>query len=211
MEPFTTFTATAAPLDDSNVDTDQIIPAEFLRKPRSAGFPRFLFFRRRFGPDGQEDPRFVLNRAPFRQARILVADVNFGCGSSRESAVWALVDPVADPTAPGQFRALIAASFGDIFYSNAAKNGLLCVRLPADDCARLRQQLHEQPGATISVDLPAQRVVGPDGRSYPFEIDPFRKECLQRGVDDIDLTLGHVAAIAAWEERSRQEVPWRLL
>jgi len=211
MEPFRVLTAVAVPLDQANVDTDQIIPAEFLRKPRSAGFGRFLFHRRRFAADGSLDASFPLNREEYRGARILVADVNFGCGSSRESAVWALTDPVDDPTAPGRFRAIVAPSFGDIFYGNAAKNGLLCVRLPAAACAELRAGLRERPGASLTVDLTEQRVVDDGGRTYIFEIDPFRKECLLRGVDDITLSLGHAEAIRAWETKQGCERPWAVL
>jgi 3-isopropylmalate/(R)-2-methylmalate dehydratase small subunit len=210
MEPFTTFTAVAAPLDEANIDTDQIIPAEFLRKPRSAGFWRFLFHRRRFDANGDENPAFILNQPAFRSARILVADRNFGCGSSRESAVWAMLDAPDDPDAPGRFRAVVAPSFGDIFLNNGAKNGLLCVRLPADDCARMRHHLHRHPGSTVTIDLPAQRITGPDDSASNFDIDPFRKECLVKGVDDIDLTLGHGDALAEWEERTLGTHPWRI-
>ena len=211
MESFTTFTSVAAPIDATNIDTDQIIPAEFLRKPRSAGFGRFLFYRHRFDDQGREIPGFALNVTAFRSARILVTGANFGCGSSRESAVWALVDPVDDPGVPGRFRVIIAPSFGDIFYNNASKNGLLCVRLASIECDRIRRQLHDSPGATVTVALGLQRVRGPDGAHYSFEIDPFRKECLLRGIDDIDLTLGYADAIRDWEERTRSERPWDVL
>jgi 3-isopropylmalate/(R)-2-methylmalate dehydratase small subunit len=216
MDPFTTFTSVAVPLDEANIDTDQIIPAEFLRKPRSAGFGRFLFHRRRFASDGQKDPRFPLNRVAYRAARILVTNANFGCGSSRESAVWALIDPPVPQDAtgapgPGAFRSIVAPSFGDIFYSNAAKNGLLCVRLGENDCARIREQLRHTPGASVTVDLVGQQVTGPDGVRYSFEIDPFRKECLLKGLDDIDLTLGHSAAIHDWELRTARDRSWMAL
>lgn len=204
MVPFTTLTALAAPLDVANVDTDQILPAEFLRKPRSAGFSNFLFHRWRFDAKGSEIPGFVLNQPAFRAARVLVTGANFGCGSSRESAVWALIDPPHDAFSPGCFRALVAPSFGDIFYSNASKNGLLCVRLGARECADIRARLTERAGATISIDLPAQVLTDSDGIGHHFDIDPFRKECLLLGVDDIDLTLSNERDIRAWEaERAR--------
>jgi 3-isopropylmalate/(R)-2-methylmalate dehydratase small subunit len=200
MEPFTTLTAVAAPIDLVNVDTDRIIPARFLRERRGPGFERFLFHDVRFGPDGAERPEFILNQAPFRAARILVAAENFACGSSREAAVWALV-------AYG-FRAFIAPSFGDIFAQNCGKNGALAVRLPGDTVARLRAQLHERPGSPMTVDLLAQTVTGPDGGMHAFEVDEFLKECLVRGQDEIALTLEFGEAIAAFEERRAREMPW---
>jgi 3-isopropylmalate/(R)-2-methylmalate dehydratase small subunit len=200
MEPFTTLTAVAAPIDLVNVDTDRIIPARFLRERRGPGFERFLFHDVRFARDGAERPEFILNQPAFRPARILVAAENFACGSSREAAVWALV-------AYG-FRAFIAPSFGDIFAQNCGKNGALAVRLPGETVARLRAQLHERPGAEMTVDLVGQTVTGPDGARHAFEVDPFLRECLLRGQDEIALTLGHEAAIAAFEERHRGETPW---
>ena len=200
MEPFTALTAVAVPIDLANVDTDRIIPARFLRQPRGPGFERFLFHDVRFAEDGAERPDFILNQPAFRPARILVAAENFACGSSRESAVWALV-------AYG-FRAFIAPSFGDIFAQNCGKNGALALRLPREVAARLRAELRERPGARITVDLPSQTVTGPDGARHAFEVDAFLKECLLRGQDEIALTLGYEAAIAAFEERQRREMPW---
>ncbi len=200
MDAFTTLTAVAAPIDLANVDTDRIIPARFLRQPRGPGFDRYLFHDVRFEESGAERPEFVLNRPEFRGARILVAAENFACGSSRESAVWALV-------AYG-FRAFVAPSFGDIFAQNCGKNGALAVRLPRDTAARLRQQLHARPGAEMTVDLPAQIITGPDGAHHAFEVDAFLKECLLRGQDEIALTLGYESAIAAHEERRSREMPW---
>jgi len=200
MESFTTLTATAAPLDLPNVDTDRIIPARFLREPPGPGFARFLFHDVRFAADGSERAEFVLNQPPYRPARILVAAENFACGSSREAAVWALV-------AYG-FRAFIAPSFGDIFAQNCGKNGALAVVLPAAAVAGLRQALHARPGAPMTVDLLAQTVAGADGSRHAFEVDAFLKECLLRGQDEVALTLGYADAIAAFEARRREEMPW---
>ena len=201
MQPFTTLTAVAAPLDLPNVDTDRIIPARFLRKPRGApGYATFLFHDLRVNADGTEKPDFVLNRAPYRGAKILVTAENFGCGSSREMAVWAL-------DANG-VRSVIAPSLGDIFHQNCFQNGLLPVILPGGVVADLRKQLHERPGATITVDLEAQTVTVPDGAAHRFDIDPFRKQMLLSGRDEIALTLGYESAIAAFEARHAAETPW---
>ncbi len=201
MQPFTTLTAVAAPLDLPNVDTDRIIPARFLRKPRDApGYGTFLFHDVRFNADGTEKPDFVLNRASYREAKILVTAENFGCGSSREMAVWAL-------DANG-VRSVIAPSLGDIFHQNCFKNGLLPVILPDAVVAGLRAQLHARPGATITLDLDAQTVTAPDGAAHRFEIDPFRKQMLLTGRDEIALTQGYESAIAAFETRHAAETPW---
>lgn len=194
MEPFTTLEAVAAPLEMANVDTDRIIPARFLRQPRSAGYHHWLFH------DLREGGGFVLDHPAYRDARILVAAENFGCGSSREGAVWAL--------AGAGFRAWIAPSFGDIFFENSFKNGALPIVLPAATVARIRALLAQKPGARLTIDLAAQAVVLPDGSTERFEVDPFRKECLLNGWDEIDLTLQHEAAIAAYEARQRAETPW---
>ncbi len=201
MQPFTRLTAAAAPIDLPNVDTDRIIPARFLRKPQDTpGYDRFLFHDVRFDADGSERPEFVLNQPPFRAAKILVAAENFGCGSSREAAVWVL--------AAHGIRAVIAPSLGDIFSQNCGKNGVLAVILPADAVAGLRRQLHATPGATLTVDLDAQTVTAPDGVPHRFEIDPFRKQMLLSGQDDIGLTLGYEAQIAAFEAGHRASPPW---
>jgi 3-isopropylmalate/(R)-2-methylmalate dehydratase small subunit len=194
MEPFTTLTAVAVPLDSVNVDTDQIIPARFLRQPRSAGYHNFLFH------DLREKGDFILDRPEYRGARILVAAENFGCGSSREGAVWAL-------TGAG-FRAWIAPSFGDIFFENSFKNGALAIVLDAARVARLRAMLKARPGAELTIDLAAQTIRLPDGSLERFEVDPFRKACLANGWDEIDLTLQHEGDIAAFEARQRAEMPW---
>lgn len=200
MEAFTRLTAVAAPIDLPNIDTDRIVPARFLRKPQGPEYGRFLFHDVRFAPDGAERPEFVLNQAPYRGARIVVAAENFGCGSSREGAVWAL----------GAYgvRVVIAPSLGDIFHQNCYKNGLLPVILPADVVAGLRHQLHARPGATMSVDLESQTVTAPDGTVYRFDVDPFRKQMLQTGRDEITLTLGYEREIVAFEARHAREMPW---
>jgi 3-isopropylmalate/(R)-2-methylmalate dehydratase small subunit len=201
VEPFARLTAVAAPIDLPNIDTDRIIPARFLRKPRgSEGYARFLFHDVRFDADGAERPDFVLNQAPFRDTKILVTAENFGCGSSREAAVWAL-------DACGM-RAVIAPSLGDIFHQNCYKNGLLPVILPGALVAGLRRRLHDEPGATVTVDLEAQTVTAPDGTRHRFEIDPFRKELLLNGLDEIGLTLDSEARIREFEERHAQLMPW---
>ena len=201
MEPFTRVTAVGLPIDLPNVDTDRVIPARFLRKDRNVpDYARYLFHDVRFDAAGAERPEFVLNQPGFREAKILVAAENFGCGSSREAAVWAL--------AAYGIRAVIAPSLGDIFQGNCGKNGVLAVILPATTVADLRRQLHARPGTTLTVDLDAQTVTAPDGAVHRFEIDPFRKQMLLSGQDDIGLTLGYEAQIAAYEAGHRARPPW---
>ncbi|MGD1037910.1 MAG: 3-isopropylmalate dehydratase small subunit [Roseiarcus sp.] len=197
MQRFTHIAALAMPLAEPNIDTDQIIPARFLRKPRNGGFGQFLFHDRRFRPDGTENPDFALNREPWREARIIVAEENFACGSSRENAVWALHDY--------GFRVIIAPSFGDIFNNNALKNGLLPVRLPAEVVSSLLPRLAQMSDQTIEVDLASQTVTLRDGSVYPFDLDPFAKHCLLNGIDEIDYTLSLVDEIAAFEQRYGRE------
>ncbi len=200
MDPFTRVTAVAAPIDLPNIDTDRIIPARFLRTPKEAGFGNMLFNDVRFNADGSERPDFVLNQPPYRPAQILVTAENFGCGSSREAAVWAL--------AGYGIRSVIGPSFGDIFFENCAKNGLLAVVVPAAIAEALRRQLHDRPGATLTVDLEAQAITGPDGAVHRFEVDAFRKQALLTGQDEIALTLGHEREIEAFERRLASEMPW---
>jgi 3-isopropylmalate/(R)-2-methylmalate dehydratase small subunit len=200
MELFAALSAMAVPMDLPNVDTDRIIPARFLSKPLGPGYSNYLFHDLRFNEDGSEKPDFILNQPSYRGARILVAADNFGCGSSREAAVWTL--------AAYGFRAFIAPSFGEIFFENCFKNGALAIILPADIVAALRRQLHATPGATMIVDLDSQTVSGPDGARYEFTIDPFRKQCLLKGQDEIALTLEYEAAITTFEARMRSEMPW---
>jgi 3-isopropylmalate/(R)-2-methylmalate dehydratase small subunit len=201
MKPFTTLSASVAPLRLANVDTDQILPGRFLRKPRSAGYDTFLFHDLRRGPDGQQDPDFVLNKPAYADAPILVADRNFGGGSSREGAVYALVDQ--------GIRVVIAPSFGDIFASNAAKNGLLTIALPRAEIERIWEMAEADPEAPLTVDLEAQtlRIANQDAMS--FEIDPFRRDCLMKGLDDIDLTLAHAELLDGFEADYAGRFPFR--
>jgi 3-isopropylmalate/(R)-2-methylmalate dehydratase small subunit len=197
MEKFERLSAIAAPLDERNVDTDQIIPARYLRVPRAAGLGDYLFHDRR-----QDDPGFVLSDARFVGARILVAADNFGCGSSREAAVYALMD--------GGFRCVIAPSFGDIFRNNALRNGLLPVPLPAAEVDRLLAMLQRGNAAEVTVDLAAQMVTLPDGSVVPFRIDPHRRRCLLEGLDDIGLTLSLSDEIDRFAAARAAAAPWSL-
>lgn len=200
MEAFTKLTAIAAPLDMANIDTDKIIPGRFLRKLRGPGYDKLAFHDIRFHADGSENPDFVLNKAPYRAAQILVAAANFGCGSSREAAVYVMFD--------FGIRAVIAPSFGDIHYGNELQNGMLPVVLPDAVCASLRAQLHASPGAAISIDLDAQQVTAPDGTRHAFDIDANAKERLLKGLDDIGLVMQYSNEIEAFEQRHRQAMPW---
>jgi 3-isopropylmalate/(R)-2-methylmalate dehydratase small subunit len=198
MEAFRHLDAVAVPLPRPNIDTDQIIPARFLSQPREVDHGRFLFHdARRIPGMSEENPDFPLNRPGWRDARIIVGGRNFACGSSRESAVWALFD--------AGFRCAIAPSFGDIFNNNGLKNGLLPVRLPDATVADLVAQLEATPGARVRVDLPAQAVTFPDGQAHGFEVDPFAKHCLLEGLDELGLTLSHEEEIAAFERRMGRE------
>lgn len=199
MEPFTSLTAAAIPIDQPNLDTDQIIPARFLGKPRNMQVEA-LFHDLRYDPQRRPRPEFVLNDPAHAGARIVVAERNFACGSSRENAVTVMVD--------NGFRAFIAPSFGDIFFNNCFQNGALPIRLDAARVAEIRAALRAAPGAHLTIDLMNQTVLGPDGRTDRFEIDSFRKDCLLKGVDEINLTLGYEAEIARFEERQRQELGW---
>jgi 3-isopropylmalate/(R)-2-methylmalate dehydratase small subunit len=200
-QAFTRLTGVAVPIDLPNIDTDRVIPARFLRKPQgSAGYDRYLFHDVRFDADGAERPEFVLNQPAFRPATIVVAAENFGCGSSREAAVWALM-------AYG-IRVVLAPSLGDIFHQNSLKNGLLPVILPADVVAGVRRALHARPGATMTADLETQTLTGPDGTTHHFEIEPFARQMLLTGQDEIALTLGYEAQIRAFEARHLAETPW---
>ena len=200
MQPFTRLTAVAAPIELPNIDTDRIIPARFLRRPRESGVGPLLFHDVRFDATGGERADFVLNRPAYREARMLVTAENFGCGSSREMAVWALVDH--------GIRVVIGPSFGDIFFENCFKNGLLALVLPSAEAASIRRQLQERPGAAISVDLERQTLTAPDGTLHRFEVDAFRKQALLRGQDEIALTMEYEQAIAAHESRRAAEMPW---
>lgn len=200
MERFETLSAVAAPIDQPNVDTDQLIPARFMRKPRAAGYQHFLFHDQRFDAEGRELADFPLNRPAWRAARILVAERNFGCGSSREAAVYALVD--------AGISCVVAPSFGDIFFNNAVENGLLLVTLDAPAVADLRRRLHDRPGTRLTVDLAAQTVTDDDGRQWGFEIEPGRKRRLLEGLDAIALTRRHIDEIERFEAARAAAVPW---
>ncbi len=199
MQAFTTLDAVAMPVDMPNVDTDQIIPARFLGRPRPSQVAA-LFHDLRFDAQGNPRADFVMNLPAYKGAGIVVAERNFGCGSSRENAVTVMVD--------NGFRAFVAPSFGDIFFNNCFQNGALPVRLPATRVAEILAVLQAQPGARMKIDLASQTVLGPDGKSDGFEIDSFRKDCLLKGVDEVNLTLGYEKDIAAFEARQRQEMNW---
>jgi 3-isopropylmalate/(R)-2-methylmalate dehydratase small subunit len=193
MQPFRTFTALAAPLDRSNVDTDQIIPKQFLKRIERTGYGDFLFFDWRRTASGDADPSFVLNDPRYQGAQILIAGKNFACGSSREHAAWALSDY--------GFRAVIAPTFADIFFSNAGKNGIVLVRLSEEQVAELLENAKTVPNYQLTVSLEEQTVTDGRGFTASFEVDPFRKFCLIEGLDDIGLTLRHEAALDAFETK----------
>ena len=200
MRPFTSVTAIAAPMFQANIDTDKLIPHRFLRKPLSAGYRNFLFHDERFATDGTPRPDFVLHREPFTRAQVLVAGANFGCGSTREGAVYALAD--------FGIRAVIAPSFGDIFYANVLQNGMLPVVLPEPVVADLARDLEKNPGAEVGIDLEAQTVRLPDGATHRFDIEASRKARLLSGEDDISITLKLAPDIEAFEKRYRAQLPW---
>ena len=200
MQAFTTMTAIAAPLPMANVDTDKIIPARFLKTIKRTGLGVNLFDTLRYDAEGQERPDFVLNREPYRHAEILVAHENFGCGSSREHAAWALID--------FGIRCVIAPDFADIFYNNSFKNGILPVRLPRATCDALMRDAALGGNARVTVDLQRQVVIRPNGEEIAFTTDPYRRELLLAGLDDIGQTLRHAPAIDAFEARSRREQDW---
>jgi 3-isopropylmalate/(R)-2-methylmalate dehydratase small subunit len=199
MQPFKTLTALAAPLDRTNVDTDQIIPKQFLKRIERTGYGDFLFFDWRQTPAGDPVPEFVLNDPRYKGAQILIAGKNFGCGSSREHAAWALSD--------FGFRAVIAPTFADIFFSNAGKNGIVLARLSEEQVAELLTKAQTIPGYQITVSLEEQTVSDESGFKASFDIDPFRKFCLIEGLDDIGLTLRHEAALDTFEAR-HDEAGW---
>jgi 3-isopropylmalate/(R)-2-methylmalate dehydratase small subunit len=200
MQPFTTLTGLVAPLDRVNVDTDQIIPKQFLKTIKRTGLREGLFFDWRKRKDGSPDPDFFLNQPRYQGATILLTRDNFGCGSSREHAPWALLDQ--------GFRCVIAPSFADIFYNNCFQNGILPVVLRSHEVLTLMREVLATEGYRLTVDLASQTVTTPSGQTYRFDIDPFRKDCLYRGLDPIGLTLQHESAIAAYEARRKAETPW---
>ncbi len=196
MEPFVKLTGVVASMDRVNVDTDQIIPAVYLKSIKRDGFENALFAAWRYKEDGTPNPDFVLNQPAYRNAKVLIAGPNFGCGSSREHAPWALRDY--------GIRCIIASSFADIFYSNSFQNGLLPLRLPEDAVRKIMEHVNAHPGVQLSVDLQAQRVWSDDEEiMVEFELDPFRRQCLLEGLDDIGLTLKEEDSIASYEARQR--------
>jgi 3-isopropylmalate/(R)-2-methylmalate dehydratase small subunit len=200
MKKFTRLTAIAASLPMANVDTDKIIPSRFLKTIKRTGLGQHLFDPLRYRADGGENPEFVLNREPWREAGVLVAGDNFGCGSSREHAPWALMD--------FGISCVIAPSFGDIFYNNSLKNGLLPIRLPRPVCEQLMEDADLGGNARLTIDLERQVVIRPNGEEISFEIDPFRKHLMLEGLDDIDQTMALRPAIDGFEERRRREWSW---
>lgn len=199
MKPFTTLTAIAAPFEQPNIDTNQLCPTRFNKVPRGPKYAQVLFHDLRFNADGSEK-EFILNAEPYNRAGIIVADRNFGCGSSRESAVYALYE--------FGIRCVIAPSFGDIFANNCGKNGLLPVALPAAVCADIRRQLCDHVGATLAIDLDAQTVTDLNGAVHTFDIHPVRKKCLLEGLDDVDRTRQYQGAIEAFEAAYKRERSW---
>ena len=203
MQKFTKLTGVAAPMDVINVDTDQIIPKLHLRTIKRTGLGKVLFDDLRFNPDGTEKPEFILNRGPYRKAEILVAGDNFGCGSSREHAPWALLD--------FGIRCIVSTSFADIFYNNCFKNGILPITVSADELGALMADASDRENPVLTVDLHAQEITRPNGATVSFEIDEFRRECLLEGLDDIGLTMQKVERIDAFEARQREQQPWLYL
>ncbi|WP_458097223.1 3-isopropylmalate dehydratase small subunit [Roseomonas sp. WA12] len=200
MTPFTTLTGIAAPLPMANVDTDKIIPARFLKTIERKGLGRAAFADMRFNDDGTEKPEFVLNREPYRAAEILIAHENFGCGSSREHAPWALLD--------FGIRCVIAPDFADIFFNNSFKNGILPIKLPREICDMLMEDARMGANSRITVDLARQVVVRPNGEEIPFEVDPLRKHRLLNGLDDIGETMQRASVIEGFEQKQRAAQPW---
>jgi 3-isopropylmalate/(R)-2-methylmalate dehydratase small subunit len=200
MEKFTTLTGVAAPLPMINVDTDMIIPKQFLKTLKRTGLGKSLFYELRYDEKGNEKPDFVLNKPAYRKARILISGANFGCGSSREHAPWALAD--------FGIRCVVAPSFADIFYNNCFKNGILPITLPQEEIDKLLDDAARGANAAISVDLVKQEIRGPDGGLIKFDIDPARKQALLEGLDEVGATLRREAEIAEFEARRKRSQPW---
>ena len=200
MEKFTRLTGVAAPLPIRNVDTDMIIPKQFLKTIKRTGLGKSLFFEMRYDDAGNEIPDFVLNQPAYRNAQILVAGDNFGCGSSREHAPWAILD--------FGIRCVISTDFADIFYNNCFKNGILPIKLPQEDVDKLMEDAERGANATVTVDLETQTITGPDGGEITFELDSFRKHCLINGLDDIGLTMEKADKISSFEEKNKISQPW---
>jgi len=200
MDKFTTLTGVAAPIRIVNVDTDMIIPKQYLKTIKRTGLGKALFSEMRYREDGSENPDFVLNKPAYRTAQILVAGDNFGCGSSREHAPWALLDK--------GIRCVISTQFGDIFYNNCFKNGVLPIKVSPEDLEKLFDDAERGANATLSIDLEKQEIRGPDGGVVKFDIDPHRKHCMLNGLDDIGQTKQKQAKIDGFEEKSKAARPW---
>jgi 3-isopropylmalate/(R)-2-methylmalate dehydratase small subunit len=200
MEKFTTLTGVAAPMKITNVDTDMIIPKQYLKTIARTGLGKGLFAEMRYREDGSENPDFVLNKSAYRKAQIIVAEDNFGCGSSREHAPWALLDY--------GIRCVISTSFADIFYNNCFKNGILPIVVSPEDLEKLMDDADRGSNATLTISLKAQEIRGPDGGVVKFDIDQHRKHCLLNGLDDIGLTMEKAAAIDAFEKKAGESRPW---
>ena len=200
MEKFTVLEGVAAPLKVVNVDTDKIIPKQYLKTIKRTGLGKGLFAELRYKDDGSENPSFVLNQPAYRKSKILVAGDNFGCGSSREHAPWALLD--------FGIRCVISTSFADIFYNNCFKNGILPITVSAEDLAKLFDDADRGANATLTVDLAKQEIRGPDGGTIKFDVDPFRKHCLLNGLDDIGLTMEKKSKIETFEKKAADKRPW---
>jgi 3-isopropylmalate/(R)-2-methylmalate dehydratase small subunit len=200
MKAFTTLTGIAAPLPEANVDTDKIIPARFLKTIARTGLGKNLFSNVRYKADGSENPDFILNKEPYRKAEVIVALDNFGCGSSREHAPWALLD--------FGIRCVIAPSFGDIFFNNSMKNGILPIRLPREICEKLMDDAKLGANARLTVDLARQVIVRPNGEEIAFDVDPLRKHLLLNGLDDIGQTMQHATQIDGYEAKQKAAQPW---
>jgi 3-isopropylmalate/(R)-2-methylmalate dehydratase small subunit len=200
MEKFTTLTAVAAPLNMMNVDTDMIIPKDYLKTIARTGLGKGLFAELRYNDDGSLNPDFVLNKPAYKAAKIIVAGDNFGCGSSREHAPWALLDY--------GIRSVISTEFGDIFYNNAFKNGILPIKVSKEDLAKLMDDAERGSNATLSIDLEKQEIRGPDGGVVHFDVDPHKKHCLLNGLDEVGLTLAKADRISSFESEAALERPW---
>ena len=200
MDKFTVLESVAAPLRIINIDTDMIIPKQYLKTIKRTGLGTGLFSEMRYREDGSENPDFVLNQPAYRNAKILVAGDNFGCGSSREHAPWALLD--------FGIRCVISTSFADIFYNNCFQNGILPIKVSAEDLEKLFDDASRGSNATLTIDLENQEIRGPDGGAVKFDIDPFRKHCMLNGLDDIGLTHRHKAEIVSYEAKAKAERPW---
>ncbi|NQU61846.1 MAG: 3-isopropylmalate dehydratase small subunit [Rhodospirillales bacterium] len=200
MEKFNKLTGVAAPMDMMNIDTDMVIPKQYLTTVKRTGLGKGLFFEMRYNADGSDNADFVLNKPAYKDASILVAGDNFGCGSSREHAPWALLDY--------GIRCVISTSFADIFYNNCFKNGILPIRLPREDVEKLLEDAERGANATVTIDLESQTITGPDGGEIKFELDAFKKDCLLNGLDDIGLTMEKEDKITSFEEGLKASQPW---